>query len=85
MIASEQQHTEKTLFEIPSGSEVFVSRLTSEPQLCERLREMGFCEKAKIKCVSKGGNGLICQVCNSRIGINEMLAKQIVVSENIYA
>ncbi|MBS4028082.1 MAG: ferrous iron transport protein A [Ignavibacteriales bacterium] len=80
------QFSEKTLFDIPSGAEVFVQRLTSEPQLSERLREMGFCENAKVKCVSKGGNGLICLVCNSRIGINDMLAKQIVVHhENIYA
>ena len=85
MILSEQTLIQKTLFEVPTGTEVFVFRLTSEPALCERLREMGFCENAKIKCVSKGGNGLICQVCNSRVGINEQLARQIVVSENAYA
>jgi ferrous iron transport protein A len=69
----------KSLFEIPEGKEVLVAELSSHPEVCERLREMGFCENARVKCISNSGTMLICQVCNSRLGINESLAKQIFV------
>jgi ferrous iron transport protein A len=70
------------LAEIPAGEEVFIAELNSQPEMCNRLREMGFCEDARIKCVDNNGAMLICQVCNSRIGINQTLARQISVSKN---
>ncbi|MEK7262921.1 MAG: FeoA family protein [Bacteroidota bacterium] len=70
------------LAEIPAGEEVFIAELNSQPEMCNRLREMGFCEDALIKCVDNNGSMLICQVCNSRIGINQTLARQISVSKN---
>lgn len=43
-----------------------------------RLREMGFCEEQRIKLLARHAS-IICQVCNSRLGISEQLAKSILV------
>lgn len=43
-----------------------------------RLREMGFCEEQKVTLLSRQSN-LICQVCNSRLGISAQLAEGIIV------
>jgi hypothetical protein len=39
---------------------------------------MGFCEKQKIKLLSRHSN-LICLVCNARLGISRRLAETILV------
>ncbi|MEW5799441.1 MAG: FeoA family protein [Bacteroidota bacterium] len=69
-----------TLAEIPAGTSVTVSRLESHPETCQRLRELGFCENATIRCVTNGSSQLICEVCNTRIGLNYTTANSIIVS-----
>ena len=69
----------RTLAQIPAGTTVTVSHLESHPDTCNRLREMGFCENATIRCVSNGSSQLICEVCNTRIGLNYTTANAIVV------
>lgn len=67
-----------TLSGVARGSRVRVVALTSEPAVCQRLREMGFCEMAEVAKLSDGG-GLICQVCGSRVALSSRLADEIVV------
>jgi ferrous iron transport protein A len=69
-----------TLAEIPAGTTVTISRLESHPETCLRLRELGFCENATIRCVSNGSSQLICEVCNTRVGLNYSTANSIIVS-----
>ncbi|MCK9408331.1 MAG: ferrous iron transport protein A [Bacteriovoracaceae bacterium] len=69
----------RTLAEIPAGTTVTVSHLDSHPDTCNRLREFGFCENATIRCVSNGSSQLICEVCNTRVGLNYTTANAIVV------
>ncbi|MFA5833329.1 MAG: FeoA family protein [Bacteroidota bacterium] len=69
----------RTLAQIPAGTTVTVSHLDSHPDTCNRLREIGFCENATIRCVSNGSSQLICEVCNTRIGLNYTTANAIVV------
>jgi ferrous iron transport protein A len=69
----------RTLAEIPAGTTVTVSHLDSHPDTCNRLREIGFCENATIRCVSNGSSQLICEVCNTRVGLNYTTANAIVV------
>lgn len=59
----------------PNTNAVIVS-LTSHK--CHNLREMGFCENAKIKKI-KGGRLLICDICSCKIAISEDLAEGIEV------
>ncbi len=45
---------------------------------CERLRDLGFCEKMQLKKLSNGRN-LICTVCGAKMAISRELAKQVIV------
>ena len=66
------------LCDVASDLPVRIKVLKGEPQLCHRLREMGFCEFAKIRKISENG-GLICDVCGVRIALSRRLAKNILV------
>lgn len=69
----------KTLAQTPAGSVVTISRLESHPDTCNRLREIGFCENATIRCVTNGSSQMICEVCNTRVGLNYTTANAIIV------
>jgi ferrous iron transport protein A len=64
------------LSQIKTNTSVVVLSLSSHE--CSRLREMGFCEKAKIKKI-KDGRLLICDICNCKIAISKELAEGIEV------
>jgi ferrous iron transport protein A len=57
---------------------VRVLRLEAEESLCHRLREMGFCENAVIRCLQSGPS-CICQIQHARVGLSGQLAARIVV------
>ncbi len=69
-----------TLAHIPSGKTVRIQQLNSQPETCQRLRELGFCENAIVRCVMNGSMQLICEVCNTRIGLNHNIARSIIVT-----
>jgi len=66
------------LSRIQAGSVVCIKALSASPELSDRLRELGFCEKQPIKLLSRSSS-FICQVCNARLGISEKLADVIMV------
>ena len=66
------------LSRVTAGSVVCIKQLVASPEITDRLRELGFCEKQTIKLLSRQAN-LICQVCNARLGISEELAEVILV------
>lgn len=70
----------KNLTEVPKGKFVRVRHLQSVPELCSRLRELGFCEDAVVRCVVNGSRQMICEVCNTRIGMHHSIARTILVS-----
>lgn len=72
-------HLQLALSDVAVGKHVRIRHLHSSPEVCNRLREMGFCENALVRCVAKAHN-IICEVCNSRVGLNEEIAGTIVVS-----
>ena len=45
---------------------------------CERLRELGFCERSQVRKLA-GGRNLICSVCGTRLAISRELAEQVLV------
>ena len=73
-----QGHVQLT--DIPVGQRVRIAQLNSHPETCNRLRELGFCENAIIRCVNNGNGNIICEVCNTRVGLNQLVASAIVVS-----
>lgn len=62
----------------PKGRPLKVFRLDGQPALCNRLREMGFCEDAEVRVISNTGV-YICQVCGSKVGLSRQLAESIQV------
>jgi ferrous iron transport protein A len=66
------------LCEARIGAKLRVRSLQSKPAVCQRLREMGFCELAEIHKVADNG-ALICQVCGSRVALSRSLAREILV------
>ena len=66
------------LTELPAGTPAKVSALDGDPNLCARLREIGFCESAVIQRIS-GERTLLCQVCNTRIALSDRAARHILV------
>lgn len=71
-----------SLYNAPVGKRLCVQTLESAPEICRRLREMGFCENAVVRCIMRNGVCLICEVCNTRIGLSTVLAEDIFVSHH---
>jgi ferrous iron transport protein A len=69
-----------TLAEIPAGTSATISRLETHPETCLRLRELGFCENAVIRRITDGSSQLICEVCNTKVGLNYSTANSIIVT-----
>ncbi len=76
--SSQHQPVQVPLSELPVGSAGRVRALTGEAEVCQRLREMGFCESAVIQKIS-GQHTLVCQLCGTRIALSERAAQHIVV------
>ncbi len=55
-----------------------VRELAAPAEMAVRLRELGFCERQRVRLLSKHTN-IICQVCNARLGISRDLASMILV------
>lgn len=68
------------LSDVPVGTRVRIRHLKSHPDVSHRLREMGFCENTIIRCVNKGYGNIICEVFDTRVGLNRGLAGDIVVT-----
>jgi len=66
------------LSHVEAGTVVCIKRLSTSPDVTNRLRELGFCEEQHIKLLARE-SGFICQVCNARLGISEKLADSIFV------
>jgi len=69
-----------TLIDVPIGTRVRIRRLASRPEISTRLRELGFFEDAIVRCVMKGYGNIICEVHNTRVGLDSGLARGIHVS-----
>ncbi len=63
---------------VRAGAVVCIKRLSTAPEVTDRLRELGFCEDQRIKLLTRHSN-YICQVCNARLGISRELADAIFV------
>ena len=67
-----------TLSAVRPGSSVRVLRLEGQPEVCRRLREMGFGENSVVRCV-QSGVACVCMIQHARVGLSAQLARQIVV------
>ena len=70
----------KNLCEAPAGSRLRVEYLRGEEKVCQRLREMGFCESSIVEKIADSGT-LICKVCDAKIILSKELAEKIIVKD----
>jgi len=68
------------LTDLPVGATGRVCDLEGKTEVCQRLREIGFCESAIIEKVS-GVSTLLCQVCGTRIALSDRAAQHILVEQ----
>jgi len=66
------------LSKVKAGAVVCIKELAAAPEITDRLRELGFRERQKIKLLRRE-SCYICQVCNARLGISRELAESILV------
>ncbi|MDF9827836.1 ferrous iron transport protein A [Ereboglobus sp. PH5-10] len=66
------------LTELPAGASGRVCELSGKVEVCQRLREMGFCESAVVDKIS-GRHTLLCQLCGVRVALSSVAAQHIVV------
>ena len=69
-----------TLADAPIGRQMRITHIHSDPEVSVRLREMGFREDAIVRCITRNDNNLICEILNSRIGLNGSTANSIAVT-----
>jgi ferrous iron transport protein A len=63
---------------VEAGTTVCIKHLSVQPDVLNRLREMGLGEEQRIRLISRHPS-LICQVCNARVALSPDLAKAIMV------
>ena len=68
----------KTLSDVPTGENVRIECLRGEAGVCQRLREMGFCESSVVVKLAQSGS-LICKVCDAKVIISKELGENIIV------
>ena len=66
------------LSHVEAGTVVCIKQLTAQPEVIDRLREMGLGEQQRIRLISRHPS-LICQVCNARVALSQDLARAILV------
>ena len=76
--AQHPENSDKTLYDVAVNQRVRVKAISAEAAVCQRLREMGFCEFAEVRKVSHG-SALVCHVCGVNVALNKYLAKNILV------
>jgi len=67
------------LCDVPDGSTVRIHLLSSRPELALRLRELGFCENQELRLISNWRGRLICEILDTRIGIDGPVTGEILV------
>ncbi len=68
------------LSDLTNGERARVCDLQGDSNVCSRLREMGFCEEALVEKIS-GSHTMLCQVCGTRIALNNKVAQNILVQK----
>lgn len=60
------------------GVLVRIKQLDAASEVSLRLRELGLGEEQEVRLLSRASN-VICQVCNTRLGLSHQLAERILV------
>ncbi len=64
------------LSRVEVGARVCIKQLAAQPELCDRLRELGLIEDRELRLLSRQP-AFLCQICNARVALSEALAEAI--------
>lgn len=64
------------LSQVKAGTCVRIKQLLASPDLCQRLRELGFREESQVRLLLQN-RSVVCKVCNVRLGLSARLADSI--------
>ena len=64
--------------QMSKGQRVRVQKLEGHESVCNRLREMGFCEESEVRILNNSG-AMLCQVCGSKVCLSRQVADSILV------
>ena len=78
MTSPDKTNRINSLDNVAVGQPVRVKELCGDPNVCQRLREIGICEFAEI-CKISQNHALICRLHNERIVLSKQLAENILV------
>ena len=67
------------LSRVPVGATVCIKALAATPEVRDRLRALGLCEKQELKLLSSRESNFVCEVCDARLDLNAELAEAILV------
>lgn len=70
----------KNLCDATAGRRLRIECLHGEDGICERLREMGFCESSVVEKIADSGT-LICKVCDAKVILSKGLAQNVIVKD----
>ena len=70
----------KNLCDAVAGQRLRIQCLRGEEAMCERLREMGFCESSVVEKIADSGT-LICKVCDAKVILSKGLAQNVIVKD----
>ena len=76
--AAEKPTSSIPLTDLARGEKGRVTSVAGESAICNRLREMGFCESAIVEKMS-GSHTVLCQVCGTRVALNGRIAQNVLV------
>jgi high-affinity iron transporter len=66
------------LSRVPVGATVCIKALAASPEIREKLRALGLCERQEVKLLSRDAN-FVCEVCDAKLDLNAELAEAILV------
>ena len=78
--AVDSNHSESwlPLPQIGKGQKVRVQKLEGHESVCNRLREMGFCEDSEVRILNNS-SAMLCLVCGSKVCLSRRIADSILV------
>jgi Fe2+ transport system protein FeoA len=74
-----KRNKEIRLSNAPLGVKYTIRDIQSNPETCQRLREIGFNKHTAVRTVVLNSSQLICEIHNTRIGLHRRIANEIVI------
>ena len=69
-----------TLLDAPLGQRMRINNIQPGFGISTRLGELGFCTNVTVRCIARTQDKLICEIWDSRVGLDISAASTIIVA-----